>query len=149
MEQACALFADLDIVIARPFNVYGPGAGGVIAHFIAALRAGSIPVVHGSGGQLRDFIHVADVCDALLALAAHERAAGEIVNIGSGVGTTVLALLVAVAETMRMTTTAAHVPRRDGDVVYSVANMDKMATLFDWRASIELREGLEMLLCPK
>jgi nucleoside-diphosphate-sugar epimerase len=49
--------------------------------------AGQPPIIFGDGEQRRDFVHVKDVVRATAALAAD--VAGEIVNVGTGVATSV------------------------------------------------------------
>ena len=43
--------------------------------------------IYGDGTQLRDYVHVDDVVQALLAMAASDRADGRAYNVGSGTGT--------------------------------------------------------------
>ena len=69
-------------VALRYHNVYGPGMprdtpySGVAAIFRSSLERGEAPRVFEDGGQMRDFVHVADVARAnLLALAAVTRRA--------------------------------------------------------------------------
>jgi UDP-glucose 4-epimerase len=66
--------AGLPVVVARLFNVVGPGQsprhGMVLARFVAAARRGAPLVVYGDGNQRRCFLHVADAVDALTALMA-------------------------------------------------------------------------------
>jgi len=73
-EQLCALYRDfygLDIVITRPFSVYGPrmasgSYGTVLQYFIDAFRYHKPLTITGDGMQLRDFTHVEDVVMGLL-----------------------------------------------------------------------------------
>jgi len=71
-------------------NVYGtrqrPGQG-VVATMIEALVHGQAGEVHGDGRQTRDFLYVDDAVDALV--RATERGSGLVVNIGTGVQTTI------------------------------------------------------------
>jgi UDP-glucose 4-epimerase len=74
-------------------NVYGirqRAEDGVVAAFIDSLDNGKAPIVHGTGKQSRDFIHVDDVVDALA--RSLERAGGLVVNVGTGVATSVIEL---------------------------------------------------------
>jgi len=81
-------------VVLRLGNVYGPGqrtgAGyGVIAHWMETVLAGESLHLLGDPGTCRDYVHVHDVVDAMLAVvpqAARVRGAGEplILNIASG-----------------------------------------------------------------
>lgn len=71
-------------------SVYGPRQrpdGGVVAAFTAAMNAGEAPVFMGDGRQSRDFLYVDDAVDALV--RATKRGSGLVVNIGTGVLTSV------------------------------------------------------------
>ena len=71
-------------------NVYGARQrpdGGVVAAFAQALREKVTPMMHGDGRQTRDFLFVDDAVDALVR-AAH-KGSGLVVNVGTGVGTSV------------------------------------------------------------
>lgn len=73
----------------RLFNVYGTGMNpngeyaAVIPKFVAALRAGKVPVIYGNGYQSRDFVNVGDVVRAFY-LSAHMPTHGQVFNIGNG-----------------------------------------------------------------
>ena len=75
-------------------SVYGPrqrADGGVVAAFAAATSAGKRAVVNGDGRQTRDFLFVDDAVDALMRAAT--RGGGLVVNIGTGVQTSIRDLL--------------------------------------------------------
>lgn len=74
------------VVIARPFNTYGPrqSARAVIPTLITQLLSGKESVELGSLYPTRDFNYVSDVCRGLVALAETEEIIGKEVNIGSG-----------------------------------------------------------------
>src|SRR5262249_39354395 len=65
----------MSFAVARPSNIYGPGQhagleGSVVAAFIARALAREPLVIDGDGEQTRDFVHAADVADALVRLAS-------------------------------------------------------------------------------
>ena len=77
-EQYCQMFTrlyGLETVTTRYFNVFGPRQqpgspySGVISLFIEALLETGAPIIHGDGGQTRDFTYVADVVTACCARA--------------------------------------------------------------------------------
>jgi len=77
----------LPVVVARLFNIIGPRQsdryGMVIPNLIKqALRDEPI-TVFGDGTQTRCFSWVGDAVDALIKLAKHPRAVGEVFNLGS------------------------------------------------------------------
>jgi UDP-glucose 4-epimerase len=74
-------------VIVRLFNTVGPRQTGrygmVIPNFVQQALTGQDITVYGDGTQTRCFTHVSDVIEALIAVAEHPRAVGEVYNIGS------------------------------------------------------------------
>ena len=85
-EVFCRGFTALgsEVVVLRWFNVHGLGGHGVVDVF----KDGG-GVVYGDGGQTRDFVHVSDVVNALI--AAQDWAPGTY-NVGTGVETTIMGL---------------------------------------------------------
>ncbi|MGD0275853.1 MAG: GDP-mannose 4,6-dehydratase [Syntrophales bacterium] len=75
----------LPVIIARPFNTYGPrqSARAIIPTIIAQLASGQKRVKLGNVTPTRDLTYVTDTCRALIALSQCEEAVGEVVNIGS------------------------------------------------------------------
>lgn len=76
----------MPIIIARPFNTYGPrqSARAVIPTIITQLLSGKTTVKLGSIHPTRDLNYVSDTCAGFIALANCENAIGKEVNIGSG-----------------------------------------------------------------
>lgn len=71
-------------------NVYGirqRTEDGVVASFVDALHSNRAPIIHGTGKQTRDFIHIDDTVDAIV--RSLDRAGGLVVNVGTGIATTV------------------------------------------------------------
>jgi UDP-glucose 4-epimerase len=75
---------DVPLAVLRPSFIYGPGqhSQNVIPRFLAALREGKAPVVHGTGREIRDDVYVGDVAHAI-GLAVERRARG-VFNVASG-----------------------------------------------------------------
>jgi UDP-glucose 4-epimerase len=73
-------------VVVRLFNTVGPRQTGrygmVIPSFVRQALAGEDLTVFGDGSQSRCFTHVADVVDALIKVAEHPKAVGDVFNIG-------------------------------------------------------------------
>jgi UDP-glucose 4-epimerase len=92
-------------VALRVFNAYGPGQRIPPAHapvvplFLRRALGGGSLVVHGEGLQTRDFVYIDDVVQALVAAATTERASGRVINVGSGVETSIDELVREVAVT--------------------------------------------------
>tara|TARA_B100000609_G_C17164809_1_gene408272 strand:- start:62 stop:1033 length:972 start_codon:yes stop_codon:yes gene_type:complete len=76
---------DLDVVIARPFNTYGPRQSqrAIIPTIISQLVSGKKYIKLGNINTHRDFTFVEDTCSALYCLMMAKKTKGEIFNIGS------------------------------------------------------------------
>jgi len=78
---------NLSVVIVRLFNVAGPGQigryGMVIPRFFKSALTNQPMHVYGDGKQVRCFTYVDDVVDIMIKLADNDKAAGEVINLGS------------------------------------------------------------------
>jgi len=98
----------IETVCLRVFNAYGPGQPLPPSHapvipycFRQALDNGTI-VVHGSGNQTRDYVYIDDVVSAMKAASYAEKINRLIINVGSGVETSVNDIVKTVIETTDM-----------------------------------------------
>lgn len=75
----------LPIIIARPFNTYGPrqSARAVIPTVISQIASGIQQIKLGDMRPTRDFNYVLDTCEGLCLLGQCDNAVGQTVNIGS------------------------------------------------------------------
>ena len=77
----------LPVVVFRLFNTVGPRQTGrygmVIPNFVKQAVMGHPITVYGDGKQSRCFTYVTDVVDALIKLAEHPEAVGQVLNIGN------------------------------------------------------------------
>jgi UDP-glucose 4-epimerase len=131
-------------------NVFGPrqdplGEAGVIAIFCGCLRAGEQPTVYGDGRQTRDYIYVGDVVEA--ALAASTAVTTGPINVGTGVGTDVLALIERLRDLEGAESFEAQfAPPRTGEVQSISIDPARAAAELGWRAKTGLDEGLRLTL---
>ena len=126
-------------------NVYGPrqdpnGEAGVVAIFAGRLLSGRPCTVFGTGEQIRDFVYVDDVADALLAAA--ERADGQLLNIGTGVGTSVNDLYRTMAAIVGGPDDPERGSARPGELDRSVLDATRAAGELGWRPVAALDDGL-------
>lgn len=91
--------SQLPAVTLRMFNVYGPGQDmrnlrqGMVSIYLAQALSRSSIEVKGSLDRFRDFIYIDDVVETWWRAATYPAAAGQTVNVGTGVRTTVATLL--------------------------------------------------------
>ncbi|HID35088.1 MAG TPA: NAD-dependent epimerase/dehydratase family protein [Anaerolineae bacterium] len=138
----------IEAVALRIFNAYGPGQSlppaypPVVPQFLNRIMLGGSLVVFGSGKQTRDYVYVEDVVDALMAAGEQPHLDGEVINIGSGVETSVNDLIELIEE---VTGRQAHVlfnQKQSGGVQRLVADIEKAGRLLDYRPQWSLAEGL-------
>src|SRR5207247_6701150 len=107
---------------------------GVVAILTSRPLAGVECVVNGDGEQTRDYVYVGDVADAVARALAHPDATG-VVNIGTGVATSVNDLYARLARLARVTRPARHGPARPGEQRKSVLDAARPKALLDWAAA--------------
>src|SRR5579864_5080356 len=77
----------LPVIVARLFNTTGPRQTGrygmVLPRFVDQALRGKPLTVFGTGHQTRCFADVSDIVRALLLLAAHPKAVGQVFNVGN------------------------------------------------------------------
>ncbi|MFP3209058.1 MAG: NAD-dependent epimerase/dehydratase family protein [Nitrososphaeria archaeon] len=142
-------FYGLGYVILRPSNVYGPGQSpeyaGVIESFARAIAEGRRPVIHGDGGQTRDFVHVDDVVEAA-ALALESGVRGRTYNVSSGRSISVNELARAFEEALGRGIEFERGPPRPGDIYRSEVSNELISRELGWRPRVDLREGIRGVL---
>jgi UDP-glucose 4-epimerase len=130
----------------RFFNVYGPGQQtdayytSVVLTFLRRLGAGEAPVIDGRGEQTMDFVHVADVARSV-GLALDSTASGEVLNVGTGIQTSVAGLAAQLIRTVGAEVTPVFRPR---EVLVSQreASVERIREVLGWEPTIGLEEGL-------
>src|SRR5262249_47004903 len=93
-----------------------------------------------SGEQERDFVAIADVVRANV--AALEHAGGEIVNLGSGRGTSVNAICHALARIIGYRQQPLYGPAKAGEVSRIYLSGEKAYRLLGWQPAVSLDAGL-------
>ena len=136
----------------RFFNVYGPRQdpsspySGVISIFADRARSGRGITIFGDGQQTRDFVYVGDVARAVVTAALADGGDGTPMNVGTGGETSVRALAETVVALAGADVAIQHAPARAGEIVRSVAAVDRLAAVLDVRAEVGLRDGLAATL---
>jgi UDP-glucose 4-epimerase len=131
-------------VALRFANVYGPRQeptleGGVVSIFLDRLAAGEPGTIFGDGSQSRDFVYVGDVVRAVLLAVDHE---GGVVNVGTGVETSILELHRLCALVAAVDAEPRFAEARPGDVRHSVVDPGRAERELGWRPERTLEEGL-------
>jgi UDP-glucose 4-epimerase len=140
---------DVEVVVLRPFAVYGPWERPprfVPTVVTSALRGEPIRVTDGAPG--RDYVYVGDVVDACLAAVTSPAAAGEILNVGTGRLTTnreLVERLAAVSGLELDVLVGAYEPA-PWDAGTWVADVTRAREVLGWTAATDLDAGLARTL---
>ncbi len=154
-EYYCQVFYriyDLETVILRYFNVFGPRQNpisqyaAVVPEFIKAMLNGKSPTIYGDGEQSRDFTFVENVVEASILACRKEKIAGEIFNIGCGKRTTINRLAKLISRLLDKNVEPIYTDPRPGDIRHSLADITKARRLLNYQPHINLEEGLKRTL---
>lgn len=142
----------LPVVIARPFNTYGPrqSARAVIPTIISQLASGSRRIKLGALHPTRDFNFVADTVEAFISALKSDQGLGEVVNFGSNfeisIGDTVSLIADVIGAEVAIETDEVRLRPEKSEVERLWADNSKAKNLFGWSpryAGVDgLRRGL-------
>ena len=144
-ERLAASTAGLRAVTLRFANIYGPRQrtdleGGVIAIFAGCWKRRDPITIYGDGSAERDYLYVADGVTAIVAALA-QGATGSY-NIGTGVATSVAALVTQLSALLGPPKRVVRAAEREGEIQRSCLDASKAAQEGLWRSSVALSEGL-------
>ena len=135
-------------VIVRLFNTVGPRQTGrygmVIPNFVQQALTGKDITIFGDGKQTRCFTHVSDAVGALIALAEHPKAVGEVYNIGSDHELTMIELAERIKRLANSDSKMVFVPYDEAyeegfeDMMRRVPDISKIRKLIGYEPKIDL-----------
>ena len=152
LEQ-CAEGSDMEVVLLRFQNVYGPGQSlfnsytGVLSIFARQILDGMTLEIYEDGAITRDFVYVDDVVAALVAAGTTASAPRGPINIGSGDVATILDTARILMRALGASDESFEITGkfRPGDIRYAVADTMRARTLLGWEPRVELATGLANL----
>jgi NAD dependent epimerase/dehydratase len=139
---------DTPVVIARPFNTYGPrqSARAIIPTILTQLLNGNNEVHIGSIHPTRDLNYVTDICDGFFALAECDDAIGREVNIGSGeeisIGNLANMIISLVNPDARIITEDLRRRPEKSEVERLLCDSTSIRRLTGWKPQFSIKEGL-------
>jgi UDP-glucose 4-epimerase len=141
----------LNSAVLRITNPYGPfqrpeqRSYGVINQFIHEAVRGQTITLFGEGEQLRDYIHIDDVVEAMVMVAASPAAWNGTYNVGSGTGTS-LAELARLIVDVSGTGKVEHVPWPESEATVETgdfcADVSRIRATIGWTPKVVLRDGI-------
>lgn len=145
LAQCCQQLG-LKGVTARPFTVYGPGEhdSRLLPSLLHAVQTGErVPLTHGR--QKRDFVYVEDVAEGLLRLGLAPTPPGEVVNLATGVLSTVHSFVEVAANLLAMPPVQLDfgtLPSRAEEMDHLPVTIERLTRWLDWRPSHQLIDGI-------
>lgn len=154
-EAICGVFQrdfGLNVRIVRIFNTYGPRMdpkdGRLIPNLVRQALAGQPLTIYSDGQQTRSFCYVSDLVAGLMLMGAVDEANGETVNLGNQGEFTAL-------ETAKIIQGIVN-PDQKLELIFSEKvgddptrrkpDIKRAHALLDWQPTVELEEGLGMML---
>ena len=142
----------IETVVLRVFNAYGPGQhlppvhAPVIPFFLRQAANNGTLVMHGDGSQTRDYVYVNDVVNAMTAAASAEGVDRQVINVGSGVETSIKELVRLSIDVTGGSPEVINNPRNEGGVRRLCADISLAGKLLNYHPSTPLETGLRQVL---
>jgi UDP-glucuronate decarboxylase len=141
-----------EAIIIRLFNVYGPemdirnnGYGRVIPNFINAVSENNELTIFGDGRQVRSFIWIDDIIEALELLIDASNPP-DVVNIGNSEPITIYELAEMIFEMENKRVKIKYIKKDLDDPLWRKPNINKIKSLVNWKTKTSLREGISIIL---
>jgi len=139
---------DTPVVIARPFNTFGPRqtARAIIPTIITqALTRDSIEI--GATSPTRDFLYVEDTVRGIMRCGEQTGIEGEVLNLGTGheisVGDTAQRILALLGRDLPVVEAPSRFRPPNSEVERLLADCTKAERVLDWQSAVSFDEGLQ------
>ena len=146
----------LETIIVRLFNTVGPRQTGqygmVVPRFVTQALKGNPITVYGDGKQVRCFAYVSDVVEALIGLASHPKAVGQIFNIGNNDPISMIDLAKKVKAMTNSDSEITFVPYDQAyeigfeDMAIRVPDLSKIKALIGYEPKVKIDEILRRVI---
>ena len=151
-EEVCKLYKksyNLDVEIARFYNVYGPYSildekfGNVIGIWVSQAMKNKPLTIVGDGEQRRDFIHVDDLVDGLIKIAKTELKHHDSWEIGSGINYSINELFYMFKN--KFNVSSINIPDQPGNYRMTLRTNDDMLKKLNWSPEDRLNDYIKGL----
>lgn len=149
-EELCKAYSrdfDVPVISFRLFNIYGPGQKGnfLIPEILEKIKKGGTITLKDPRPK-RDYIHIDDVVSAVMAGINISEEAYHVFNLGTGSSISVKELVEAIksCSPIDFEVNFTHEYRK-GEVLDSVAGVEKMMKCLNWKPQISIEKGIKSL----
>jgi nucleoside-diphosphate-sugar epimerase len=149
-EELCNSYArdfGIDVIIIRPFNIYGPGQNSsfLIPTILNQLKLKEINL--NDPRPKRDYVHVDDFVNAIRIIIDKGFIGYNIFNIGTGKSYSISDIMnIIIAENKNKIFVKYSEIERKGEVLETIANINKFSNHFGWSPKIEFKDGIKNML---
>ena len=147
----------------RFFNVYGAGQrpdgayAAVIPKFADMMAQGIPPRINGDGSQTRDFVHVDDVCSAIMTLIEGnwKSESHHVYNVATETKISLLELVSVINNSLAKKVPEysplkpLHGEDRAGDIRHSMASISRIKGVLNWQPSVNFQDGIDELIAER
>lgn len=134
---------DLDYVIFRFFNIYGPHQkNGLIPTLYNRIINNEPLTIFGKGDQVRDYVFIEDIVQFFEKACISDIAKNSIFNMGTGNGTTIKEVIETLAKILQIKPKIEFQPSRPGEIGNFVANTDFLKKTFGIIPTTLIEDGL-------
>lgn len=143
---------NLPVVIARPFNTYGPrqSARAIIPTIISQIAAGERVIKVGDMRPTRDFNFVSDTCKGFIAIAETPGLEGMEINIATSKEISMGNLFNLISELMEVNVTyevdSQRLRPQGSEVMRLMGDNTLITTRTSWQPRVDIREGLKLTI---
>lgn len=149
IEKYVAMYCEMlgiQYQILRPSNVYGEGqrlniGQGVIGVMADHALNGKPLEIWGTGENQRDYLHVDDLAESVLALLTYE-GSEHVFNVSSEEGHSVLDIVNVLRDTLGLSFEIKHLPDRGFDVPSNILSSEKLRAETNWSPKVGWETGI-------
>lgn len=147
--EACAQSRELDFIIVRLFNVYGPYLKGrVVSNFVENALEGKDLIVEGNGSQTRCFTYIDDMIEAFDLLCNTPKCRNNVFNVGNPVESSIVELAETTIDAANSSSKIIYknhgtvYGRKYEDIPRRVPDITKISNFTGWEPKTDLSTGL-------
>lgn len=132
------------VVCLRPFSVYGSRLRPdlVLSIFTARILAGEPLPLFGDGSMQRDFTHVRDICQGILAALTAPAAVGEAINLGHSQPIPMRDVIATLEDALGRKAVIDYQPAKEADMQVTCADLSKAQRLLNYRPQVGFADGV-------
>jgi UDP-glucuronate 4-epimerase len=133
----------LPVVCLRPFSVYGPRLRPDLALtiFVKAIESDQPFPLFGDGSIRRDFTHVSDICDGLIAALYPDGLAGQTINLGHSEPIEMRRVIAVLEQALHKQARIEYRPERPEDLPVTFADLTKARQLLGYAPRVPFEQG--------